>query len=98
MLLLIVHLEVVPGRLDELVEVANVVARESRGEPGCLAYGFYQDTGQPTSFVFVERYTNREALAHHRSQPYFATFKAQMLDLVRSRRAELLSVERLEAL
>lgn len=98
MLLLIVRLEAVPGQLNELIEGANTVAEYTRQEPGCLSYGFYQDSADLTSCIFVEQYSDQEALEFHRSQSYFAAFKARLPDLVRSRHAELMWVSRSEEL
>ena len=49
----------------ELIEVAQAVARASRGEAGCISYRFYEDTEKPNEFVFVEEWADQQALDRH---------------------------------
>lgn len=53
------------GHLDDLLTVCLEHVQRSRGEPGCLEHGVYRDAENPLRLIFVERWTDREALAAH---------------------------------
>jgi quinol monooxygenase YgiN len=55
--------------LDELLNLSRQHAERSRAESGCLAHAVYQDAENPLCLVFVEEWSNREALAAHFAVP-----------------------------
>jgi quinol monooxygenase YgiN len=52
------------GLLDGFIDAA-------RAEPGNLAFDAYRKIGDQRSYVLLERYASREALATHRETPHF---------------------------
>ena len=58
-----------PGHLDDLLAVSLEHVRRSRTEPGCLEHGVYRDAEDPLTLVFVERWSDRVALAAHFAVP-----------------------------
>ncbi len=63
-----------PGSGDALAAAATRCAGPSREEPGCLAYTPYRDTDRADRIVFVERWADRDAIAHHERTPHFIAF------------------------
>ncbi len=61
-------------RREDLIRVAQAVARASRQEEGCISYRIYQDTETENSFVFVEEWADEEALQRHFHTPHIAEF------------------------
>ena len=59
---------------DELIEVAQAVARASREEQGCASYRFYEDTERPNEFVFIEEWADQQALDRHFATDHIAVF------------------------
>jgi quinol monooxygenase YgiN len=55
----------------------KLVAAVRANEPGCLLYTLSQGD-QPSTFVFMERYANEEALAAHRGTEHFKTLGRAM--------------------
>ncbi|MGR7027622.1 putative quinol monooxygenase [Geodermatophilus sp. URMC 62] len=54
MLVVIGNATAAPGRCDELVAAARVVAAATRGDDGCLAYTFAADVEDPDRILGVE--------------------------------------------
>jgi len=61
-------------RRNELIRVAQAVARASREEDGCASYRIYEDTEVENDFVFVEEWEDEEALQRHFRTPHIADF------------------------
>lgn len=59
---------------DQLIEVAQAVARASREEEGCIGYRIDEDTEQPNHFVFVEEWIDQDALDRHFATDHIGTF------------------------
>lgn len=66
---ILVEVDVVEDRVAEFLEVADADAAGSRAEAGCLRFDVVQAT--PTKFFFYEVYTDADAVAVHKAQPYF---------------------------
>jgi len=49
----------------ELLRLSLEHVRRSRGEPGCLSHGVHVDCENPLRLMFVERWTDRDALLNH---------------------------------
>ncbi len=76
------HEEEVLTRLGQFIEAA-------RQEPGNLAVDSYGKTGDPRSYVLLERYASREALDAHRQASHFTgLLTAQIVPLLESRVVE----------
>ena len=84
MLLVIGRVECTPERRDELVALMTEMQDNSRGEDGCLRYGFFAAVEDPLSFVAVEEWADREALDRHFAQPHLREFARRLLELVSS--------------
>ncbi len=69
------HRERVKQLLLELVEPA-------RGERGCLYYDLYQDANAPDTFILLDGWTSKEALAMHVVHPNVPRVVDQMLPLL----------------
>lgn len=70
---------------DELIEAAGVMQEASRGEEGCIRYGFFSAVEDPLAFVAVEEWTDRAALDAHFEQPHLKEFTARLGELVSAR-------------
>jgi quinol monooxygenase YgiN len=55
--------------LDKLLALSLEHVRRSRTEPGCLAHALHQDYENPLRLVFVEEWSDRQALAAHFALP-----------------------------
>ena len=56
----------------------TMMTATTTAEPGCLAYAFAVDLGDPALLHVVERWTDDAALAAHFASPHMATFNAAL--------------------
>lgn len=69
------------GKEADFISAARVIIDNTRKEEGCLSYTLYQDPFEKTTFIFVERYKNQEAIDAHFAAPYFKEFGVKTADM-----------------
>lgn len=60
--------------VDEVERLSLEHVRRSRTEPGCLLHSVHRDVEDPRRFVFLEHWTDREALLTHFGVPASGAF------------------------
>jgi quinol monooxygenase YgiN len=66
MLTIMIHARVKLDLLDEFLEMASLLTRETQGKrKGCINYSFNQRQDEPTEFVIFEQWQNQAALDEH---------------------------------
>ena len=65
-----------PDKRDEFIAAAREQIVETRKEPGCIAYDFYESQTEPNTFVFNERWKSREAIDAHFQTAHIRKFMA----------------------
>jgi quinol monooxygenase YgiN len=59
---------------EQWLSIASAVAGPSRREEACRSYRLYEDLETPNSFIFIEEWTDLEALYRHFRTPHFSEF------------------------
>ena len=72
MIVLHVHVHVVPEHIEAFKQATIVNASHSVREPGIARFDVVQAVDDPTRFVLVEAYRNREAMAAHKETAHYA--------------------------
>lgn len=67
-----------PKHLDEILKLSRELVELTRGEPGCVSYGVYQDTEHPELLTMIEEWESREALETHLNSAHFMRIVPQM--------------------
>jgi quinol monooxygenase YgiN len=67
-------LTVKPETRAELIAGATACIKETRKEPGNIAYDLHESVTDPSRMVFVEQWENAEALVPHRSAEHMKAF------------------------
>jgi quinol monooxygenase YgiN len=67
-------LTIKPETRAEFIAAATACIKETRKEPGNIAYDLHESVTDPTKMVFVEQWENAEALVPHRGQEHMKTF------------------------
>jgi quinol monooxygenase YgiN len=67
-------LTVKPETRAEFIAGAIACIKETRKEPGNIAYDLHESVTDPARMVFVEQWENAEALVPHRSAEHMKTF------------------------
>jgi len=61
-----VHAKVKKELLDEYLEIASLLTKETRGKrEGCISYSFNQRLDDPTEFVLFEQWETQEDIDEH---------------------------------
>jgi quinol monooxygenase YgiN len=58
----------------EFIAAATACIRETRKEPGNIAYDLHESVTDPSKMVFVEQWETTEALVPHRAAGHMKTF------------------------
>jgi quinol monooxygenase YgiN len=67
-------LSVKPEARAEFIAGATACIKETRKEPGNIAYDLHESVTDPSKMVFVEQWENAEALVPHRSAEHMKAF------------------------
>lgn len=67
-----------PTHIDAVAEAVKSVVAPSRAETGNLQYDLHNVIDAPDTFVFIERWADREALTRHEATPHFQQLVAQL--------------------
>lgn len=65
-----VLIEVKPEHRERFMAVSTSMIAQTRGEPGCLDFGFYQDAADPNKFMFYEEFADQAAVVLHDQTDY----------------------------
>ena len=71
-----------PGSAEEVMKRMRPAIEATRDEAGNNEYTFYQVSGRPDEYVFLERWLDQEAFDSHLTQPHmesvFALFEEHL--------------------
>ena len=67
MIYVVATLTVKPETRAEFIAAATACIKETRKEPGNIAYDLHESVTDPSKMVFVEQWDNTEALVPHRA-------------------------------
>ncbi|KYF85715.1 antibiotic biosynthesis monooxygenase [Sorangium cellulosum] len=77
-----VHVHVKPELIDAFRQATIENARESVKEPGIARFDVDQDLDDPTRFVLVEVYRNKEAPAAHKETEHYKRWRDTVADMM----------------
>lgn len=80
-----------PGQEAKLEAALRALIEPSRHDPGFIQYDLHRDLDDPRTFVFVERWASREALAQHAAAPHIQAWRAQADALLESKTLRVLT-------
>ncbi len=63
---------------ERFLEIATEMCSSSRADDGCIGYRVYADLEQPERYIFIEEWSDDEALQSHFRQPHTGTFMAAL--------------------
>jgi len=65
-------------KIDEAIEAVKEMMKGVAGEEGTLSYSLNRDQKNPNILVFIERYTDNDALKVHSATEHFKAFSAKI--------------------
>ena len=96
MIYVIATVVVHPEPRADYLENARTVISATHKEPGCESYDLFSSITEPNQFVFVERWTSRDALAAHFETPHLKEWRRVSKDLVESVKLEIVHPDKVE--
>lgn len=70
-----------PDDRARALELTRALAAASREEPGCRAYGFWEDPDEQGRFRVFEEWESAQALEAHFATPHIAAFLSELPSL-----------------
>ena len=98
MIYVIATLHIHPEKRADFLEDARTVIAHTVKEEGCISYDLTSSITEPNEFVFVERWTTREALAAHFETPHLQEWRRVSDDYLADRKVEIVHADRVEEL
>ncbi len=74
MIYVVATLTVKPETRAEFIAAATACIKETRKEPGNIAYDMHESVTDPAKMVFVEQWENVEAMGPHGKAEHMKTF------------------------
>ncbi|TDF37388.1 antibiotic biosynthesis monooxygenase [Alteromonadaceae bacterium M269] len=71
-------------KVQEALDLSQKHVNRSRLEPGCIAHGVHRDNENPNRLVFVEKWSDIEALETHFELTESVTFAKSLRALAKS--------------
>jgi autoinducer 2-degrading protein len=87
MLVVHVHVQVRPERVEDFLAATLVNARASLAEPGVLRFDVIQDQADPAHVVLTEVYRDDDAPAAHKLTPHYAAWRDSVAEMMAAPRA-----------
>jgi quinol monooxygenase YgiN len=82
MLIVHVHIQVKPDRLEDFKAASVANATNSVKEPGIARFDVLQQQDDPTRFLLVEIYRTAEATAAHKQTNHYKTWAETVADMM----------------
>ena len=82
MLIVHVHIQVKPDRVEDFKAASVANASNSIKEPGIARFDVLQQQDDPTRFVLVEIYRTAEAPAAHKQTDHYKTWAETVADMM----------------
>ena len=74
MIYVIATVSIKPEMRAEFIAAATACIKETRKEPGNVAYDLHESVTDPSKMVFVEQWKDADALVPHRQAEHFKAF------------------------
>ncbi len=70
------------GNSHEVHSLLQAIVAPTRQESGCLNYRLYRNRNDPAVFVFIEEWSDEQAIIEHFRQPYIQAVFSKALPLL----------------
>jgi len=98
MIYVIATITIRPEKREETLAAARIAIAATQQEKGCIGYDLHESVTKPGTFVFVERWENRDALTAHMNAEHFKVWRAAGAAGVSSRKIEIISDGKVETM
>ena len=98
MIFVVATIHIRPEKRADFLEDARTVISATHKEQGCESYDLTSSITEPNEFVFVERWSSREALSAHFDTPHLAEWRRVCEEYVVDRKVEVIHPDKVEVL
>jgi (4S)-4-hydroxy-5-phosphonooxypentane-2,3-dione isomerase len=81
MYILVVHIHIKPEHVEAFRQATTVNATNSRNEPGVARFDLLEQDDDPTRFILVEAYRDRDSIAAHKLTAHFLEWAEKTVDM-----------------
>ena len=74
-----------PDSVETVKDGLLAMIEPTRKEAGCLDYQLYQDTMDPSVFVFYEKWENADSLEKHKETDHYKRYASTVFGLIEER-------------
>jgi len=78
----LVHVRVLPDRLDAFLDATRANHEGSVREPGNLRFDVLRDPADPARFILYEAYVDADAAATHKTTPHYLAWRDQVAPMM----------------
>ena len=82
MIVTLVHVQVVPDKIDAFIAATRKNQEQSVLEPGNLRFDMLQKEDDPGVFVLYEAYENKEYAAAHKETAHYLEWRETVADMM----------------
>jgi (4S)-4-hydroxy-5-phosphonooxypentane-2,3-dione isomerase len=82
MSVVLVHVYVKPERINEFILATLDNAKNSRLEPGVIAFNLIQDENDPAKFIIIEEYKDKNAANAHKDTRHYRVWREAVMDMM----------------
>jgi quinol monooxygenase YgiN len=90
MLYTIATMRLRPGEHADFMHAAAQLISATRQEAGCISYDLQRSVTDPQVFVFLERWSTRDAFEAHMGTPHMEAFRSASGNVIRETRREMI--------
>ncbi len=96
MIYVVATITIRPEKREETLAAARIAIAATQQEAGCIGYDLHESVTKPGTFVFVERWENRDALNAHMNAEHIKIWRKAGAEGVASRKLEIVSDGKVE--
>lgn len=78
----IVYISVKPDRIDEFIKSTLENVKHSQEEPGIINFNFLQNEDEPTKFILIEQYKDKNASVMHKETRHYRLWRDEVVDMM----------------
>lgn len=78
----IVYISVKQEKIPEFIKCTQDNVQNSQKEPGIINFEFFQNANEPTKFILIEQYKNKEASAQHKETRHYRVWRDEVVEMM----------------
>lgn len=98
MIHVIATITIKPEKREQTLAAARTAIAATQQEKGCVGYDLHESVTTPGTYVFVERWENRDCLTAHMNAEHFKVWRKAGAEGIASRKIEIITDGKVEVI